>query len=616
MKRRIWITAILVLLFADISFSNTSTDFSASAKKYTYTSFYYTTRDNVNLAVDVFLPRKLQVSDKIPAILYMTRYVRSVQLKGYARWLKRGPILGQIRQEEIEMFTSNGYACVIVDARGSGASGGKRNADFSPDEIEDAREILDWIVNQTWSNGRVGTTGVSYVGTTAEMILMTGHPALKACVPRSNIFDIYADMTHPGGIRQAPFLEIWGTTTSNLDNNDFAFLGMLKRMFVSGINPVATDKKKQDLKLYLSERPDRNYNVLKSVSKIDFRDDIQPDVALPIDTFSIHKGIPKIVASGVPILRIGGWYDGALSASLIKGYMNTPNTETAIMGPWDHGPRFCASPYAADAHVKEDLYAIILNFFNKYLKEGRQPGLASRKMVYYTVGAERWDTTEVWPVSTEAYQFYFAANHTLANKDPRPYTYQYDIDYTAGSGGGSRWNSQTPAYRYDKMTRYPDRAAQTAKNIIFDSPALKQKMHILGHAQVVLRIKYDQPEGQVFVYFDDVAPDGTIRYITEGMLKVGFKDAGQKIYNYPAANISFKKEDYSYTGANEWVNVVVDMLPISYEIPEGHQLRISIAGADAEHFELPVHQPKTMDIQVGGNTSFVKLPLLKKNSFF
>jgi len=58
---------------------------------------------------------------------------------------------------------------VLVDARGSGASGGKRVVEYSPAEVADMGEVAAWIARQAWSSGRVGTFGVSYDGNTAEL---------------------------------------------------------------------------------------------------------------------------------------------------------------------------------------------------------------------------------------------------------------------------------------------------------------------------------------------------------------------------------------------------------------------------------------------------------------
>ena len=59
-----------------------------------------------------------------------------------------GPIFGQIKRNEIVHYIKNGYAVIIVDVRGTGASFGSRKMEFSPQEVEDGAQILDWIVAQ------------------------------------------------------------------------------------------------------------------------------------------------------------------------------------------------------------------------------------------------------------------------------------------------------------------------------------------------------------------------------------------------------------------------------------------------------------------------------------
>ena len=57
------------------------------------------------------------------------------------------------------------------DEIGSGASFGNRPCPWSEDEVADGADIVDWIIRRPWSNGRVGATGISYDGTTSEMLV-------------------------------------------------------------------------------------------------------------------------------------------------------------------------------------------------------------------------------------------------------------------------------------------------------------------------------------------------------------------------------------------------------------------------------------------------------------
>ncbi|HJZ80984.1 MAG TPA: CocE/NonD family hydrolase, partial [Pyrinomonadaceae bacterium] len=77
----------------------------------------------------MLLPKPLPAGEKVPAIMSMTRYWR---------W-------HQGDQPNTPFFTSHGFAQLLVDARGTGASFGVWRAPFSQDEIKDYGEVVNWI---------------------------------------------------------------------------------------------------------------------------------------------------------------------------------------------------------------------------------------------------------------------------------------------------------------------------------------------------------------------------------------------------------------------------------------------------------------------------------------
>ncbi len=89
------------------------------------------------------------------------------------------------------MFNDAGLALVVVDARGSGASFGTRPAEFFDREIRDYGEVADWIAQQSWSNGRVGTFGVSDDEDTAERIARLANEHFTAIAPQFTDYDVY-----------------------------------------------------------------------------------------------------------------------------------------------------------------------------------------------------------------------------------------------------------------------------------------------------------------------------------------------------------------------------------------------------------------------------------------
>ena len=117
------------------------------------------TREGVTLSATLALPDP-RPEGRIPTILEFTIYSEPAKLKAAA-----------------EEIAARGYAGIVADARG------KR---LSPDapvpyehEAQDTHAVLDWIVKQPWSDGKVGMIGGSYSGFTAWAATKRKHPALK-----------------------------------------------------------------------------------------------------------------------------------------------------------------------------------------------------------------------------------------------------------------------------------------------------------------------------------------------------------------------------------------------------------------------------------------------------
>ena len=96
-------------------------------------------------------------------------------------------------------FNQRHFAVLLVDARGSGASGGHRVMEYSPTEVADMGEVAAWAAQQPWSNGRVGTFGISYDGNTAELAAVPNQPAIRAVMPLYDDFDVLAAI-QPDGV--------------------------------------------------------------------------------------------------------------------------------------------------------------------------------------------------------------------------------------------------------------------------------------------------------------------------------------------------------------------------------------------------------------------------------
>lgn len=589
-----------------------------------YYSEYVPMSDSVPLAVDVFLPKNLEEGKKVPTVVYFVRYVRTFQLKAFWRILKN-PAFGSVAEDEVKFFNSHGYAVAIVDLRGTGASFGHRDMEFSPQEVKDMGEVLDWLVEEPWSDGKTATTGISYTGTTAELALITKHPSLKACVPRSNIWDLYTDIVFPGGIRQSPFVKVWRETTNALDNNEMKVFGGKVNTFVKRPMPVEGDKKGKLLEQAMEEHK-QNYDIFEGLYRVNARD--EPDekgTGLRADDCSIHARKQDVETSEVPIFRIGGWFDGALSNSVFKGFWNTSNTERVMVGPWDHGPGQYFTNFTGTKEKEINVKLEILRFLDHHVK-GIDTGLDSEPPVnYFTMGAQEWRASETWPPQqVRSTEMFLAPEEMIqTEKVSKQDTITYYCDYatTTGygeKGGGTRWNSLTVLYKYED-TYYGPRNAQDNLMQVFDGPVLQEDMEITGHPEVHLNLNTNTGHGHVFVYLEEVLPDGTSRYITEGMLDINHLRVckeGEGDYYCCFPQHTFKQEDMIQLDGDDFRKTVVNMIPTSYVIRKGNRIRVAVGVADKDHFDIPDEavRPERMRFITGGQRgSLVRLPIADRS---
>ena len=76
---------------------------------------------------------------------------------------------------------ARGYAVVVQDVRGRYGSDGE----YEPyrHEGRDGYDTIEWAARQPWSNGGVGTFGLSYPGAVQWLAAVERPPPLKAMVP-------------------------------------------------------------------------------------------------------------------------------------------------------------------------------------------------------------------------------------------------------------------------------------------------------------------------------------------------------------------------------------------------------------------------------------------------
>lgn len=107
-----------------------------------------------------------------------------------------------------ETWVPYGYVVIRVDARGTGRSPGKVDI-FSPREIKDYYNAIEWAGVQSWSSGKVGLSGISYYAITQWLVASLQPPHLAAMIPWEGAGDMYRDVLRHGGIQNNGFIDFW-----------------------------------------------------------------------------------------------------------------------------------------------------------------------------------------------------------------------------------------------------------------------------------------------------------------------------------------------------------------------------------------------------------------------
>ncbi len=108
-------------------------------------------------------------------------------------------------------WVPNGYIVVGADCRATNQSEGAHFAHFDPQIARDFHDLVEWIAEQEWCDGNVGSNGVSYLAATQWLGASENPPHLKAAIPWEGFNDFYREHVTHGGMPDTNFYrEIWG----------------------------------------------------------------------------------------------------------------------------------------------------------------------------------------------------------------------------------------------------------------------------------------------------------------------------------------------------------------------------------------------------------------------
>ena len=217
------------------------------------------------------------------------------------------------------------------------------------------------------------------------------------------------------------------------------------------------------------------------------------------------------------------------------------------------------------SHIAEWLCGLRTAGVQGYDEDRSEPAVR-----FFVMGAERWDAASAWP-PPERQDATLRLRHGggLSRKLRGAGTASFSVDPAASTPLSSRWN--LVQHILEEPTDYGDRSQARGLLSFTEAAAREQAFVVAGTPCVALDLElHDGDDAAVFVYLEDVAPSGHVRYVTEGCARAGFHGSD-----------SFCRADLKPFSRGI---LHVQLQPVAYEFQAGHSVRVSLAGADAQNF--------------------------------
>ncbi len=157
-------------------------------------------RDGIKLYTKIYTPDS--VTDSLPILIMRSPY---------SDW--NIGVLSPEKDPFVWNMAKEGYIFVYQNIRGKQKSEGEfiMEGAFDKkdkkviDEASDTYDLIDWLLKNVPSNGKVGQLGISYPGELTLISAVKPHPALKAASPQGTVGDFVLgdDFFHNGAFRLA-----------------------------------------------------------------------------------------------------------------------------------------------------------------------------------------------------------------------------------------------------------------------------------------------------------------------------------------------------------------------------------------------------------------------------
>ncbi|MFJ6431833.1 CocE/NonD family hydrolase [Streptomyces sp. NPDC091416] len=436
------------------------------------------------------------------------------------------------------LFAEQGFHVILQSCRGTGGSGG--TFDLWRNEAADGLATVDWLREQPWFNGTLGTVGPSYLGYVQWALALDPPPELKAMVVQVGLHDPYALFHTDGALK--------------LENALLVGTGMTYQHRGMGPFVKATLRLRRHLKEIVNARPLRGAYVAALGQEVPWLDDVMthPD---PDDPY--WKGASAAEAAdrpGIPTALITGWRDALVDQTFAQyARLRAAGAETTLLaGPWTHA--------SALQRGWPEVFAESLAWLRAHLCDDRS-GLRPTPVRVHTGGADAaWQDLDAWPLNPATTAWFPTADGHLTRQPPTDRaaltTFRHDPAAPTPALGGPLLSLTAGAKDNSTLESRDD-------VLTFTGPVLTEPVTVLGAVSARISASTDTGHGDVFTRLCDVDAAGRSTNVCDGLAQLR-------------------------TPGGEPAHVTVPMSSTAYRFAAGHRIRWQIsAGAHPRYAQNP-----------------------------
>lgn len=490
-----------------------------------------TTEDEVKLVADVYRPRG---TTRAPTILVRIPFTKTFKNSLGA------DLIGSF-------WAKRGYNVVIQGTRGRYKSGGT----FYPlrHERADGLATLDWIKQQPWFDGRLGTWGGSAFGQTQWAVadqLDFERTAMNIQIASTD----FREMFHPGGAFALESALFWAVRSRGTRDVDPSF-DDLERGF-NGFPLIDADRR-------------------ATGEDIPFFDDWANHTEHDSYWHEID-GERRALETKAPALLMAGWYDPFLPTQLRDfSDLRRASARTAaehsrlIIGPWTHAdPVRFPDGFTLGDYRPASIEPSVA-WFDTHLMGVERPPRFSAPIRLFVMGANVWRDESEWPLARTRYTSLYlsggSANSArgtgqLSCTAPIHETvdmFDYDPRNAVPTRGGAMLGPRAGIQRQNDVEQRDD-------VLVYTSVALDSAVEITGPIHIDLHVATSAMNTDFTAKLVDVHPDGAAFNISDGILR------------------------RAYAGG-EITPIRIALWPTSMVIPRGHRLRVEISSSNFPHYD-------------------------------